>query len=192
MEMETTRAPYLQRVKLEEKISTLIKSLPEVDINQPVCPFCNAPQPIILPYAGDSNQKLRKYCECAQMQDYLKQNHKLSELKEQLQIIQQREDFQRKRAEKLFEERLMDEEGLSRTSNQLISVGRPIVFDEDRFIKQLPILFDAAYEDREEIREIVKRFVSTYHPAGKFGSDDKGAAYEQQMMAILAKRTSKL
>ena len=94
--------------------------------------------------------------------------------------------------EKLFEERLMDEEGLSRTSNQLISVGRPIVFDEDRFIKQLPILFDAAYEDREEIREIVKRFVSTYHPAGKFGSDDKGEAYEQQMMAILAKRTSKL
>ena len=82
----------------------MIKSLPEVDINQPVCPFCNAPQPIILPYAGNSDQRLRKYCECAQMQDYLKQNHKLSELKEQLQIIQQREDFQRKRAEKLFEE----------------------------------------------------------------------------------------
>jgi DNA replication protein DnaC len=38
------------------------------------------------------------------MQDYLKQNHKLRELKEQLRIAQQREDFQRKRAEKMLEE----------------------------------------------------------------------------------------
>lgn len=91
-------------VELEEKISTLINSLPEVDINQPVCPFCNAPQPSILPYDGSSDHRLHKYCDCAQMQDYLKQNHKLTELKEQLQIAQRREDFQKKRAEKLFEE----------------------------------------------------------------------------------------
>ena len=72
--------------------------------------------------------------------------------------------------EKLFEERLMDEEGLSKTSNQLINIGKPIPFDEDQFIKELPTLFDAAYEDREDIREIVERFVSTYHPAGRHGS----------------------
>ena len=67
--------------------------------------------------------------------------------------------------EKLFEERLMDEEGLTRTPNQLINIGRPIPFDEDEFIKQLPALFDAAYDDREDIREIIEEFVTTYHPA---------------------------
>lgn len=82
----------------------MINSLPEVDINQPVCPFCNAPQPSILPYAGSSDHRLHKYCSCTQMQDYLKQNHKLTELKEQLLIAQRRDDFQKKRAEKLFEE----------------------------------------------------------------------------------------
>ncbi|MBR0456985.1 MAG: polysaccharide biosynthesis protein [Firmicutes bacterium] len=94
--------------------------------------------------------------------------------------------------EKLFEERLMDEEGLSKTSNQLISIGKPIPFDEDKFIDELPSLFDAAYEDREDIREIVEQFVSTYHPAGKHGTEDKGEAYEHQMMEMLAKKTPKL
>ena len=94
--------------------------------------------------------------------------------------------------EKLFEERLMDEEGLTKTSNQLINIGKPIPFDEDKFVEDLPKLFDAAYADRADIREIVESFVSTYHPAGKHGSEDKGEAYEQQMMGMLAKRTEKL
>ena len=94
--------------------------------------------------------------------------------------------------EKLFEERLMDEEGLSKTSNQLINIGKPIPFDEDQFIKELPTLFDAAYEDREDIREIVERFVSTYHPAGRHGTEKKTQAYEKQMMELLAKKTAKL
>ena len=66
--------------------------------------------------------------------------------------------------EKLFEERLMDEEGLSRTSNQLISIGRPIPFDTVQFIEELPALFDAAYEDRKDIRTIVEKYVPTYKP----------------------------
>ena len=94
--------------------------------------------------------------------------------------------------EKLFEERLMDEEGLSKTSNQLISIGKPIPFNEDKFIEELPELFDAAYEDREDIREVVEQYVSTYHPAGKHGTEDKGEAYEHQMMEMLAKKTPKL
>ena len=94
--------------------------------------------------------------------------------------------------EKLFEERLMDEEGMTKTSNQLINIGRPIPFDEDEFVERLPELFDAAYEDREDIRDIVETFVSTYHPAGKHGSEDKGEAYEQQMMEMLAKKTDRL
>ena len=37
--------------------------------------------------------------------------------------------------EKLYEERLMDEEGLTKTENELINIGGPIPFDEDEFIE---------------------------------------------------------
>lgn len=95
--------------------------------------------------------------------------------------------------EKLFEERLMDEEGLTRTSNDLINIGKPIPFDEDEFISRLPALFDAAYEDREDdIRDIVATYVPTYHDAGRHGTTKKTVAYEKQMMEMLTKRTEKL
>ena len=80
-----------------------MNSFPEVDINQSECPFCSRPQPFI-PGVGSSKNGLRMRCDCIQMQEYLKQNRKLNELKEQLMIVQQREDFQRKRAEKMFVE----------------------------------------------------------------------------------------
>ena len=95
--------------------------------------------------------------------------------------------------EKLFEERLMDEEGLTKTSNDLINIGKPIPFDEDEFIERLPALFDAAYDDREdEIRGTIESYVSTYKPAGRHGTERKTQAYEKQMMEMLAKRTEKL
>ena len=94
--------------------------------------------------------------------------------------------------EKLFEERLMDEEGMTKTSNQLINIGKPIPFDEDKFIRKLPELFDAAYEDREDIREVIKEFVDTYKPAGRHGTEKKTTAYERQMIEMLAKKTEKL
>ncbi len=82
--------------------------------------------------------------------------------------------------EKLYEERLMDEEGLQKTSNELINVGRPIAFDEDEFLGQLRGLMEAAYEDREDIRDLIAKVVPTYHPAGRHGTEEKGAAYQQQ------------
>ena len=95
--------------------------------------------------------------------------------------------------EKLFEERLMDEEGLTKTSNDLINIGKPIAFDEDEFLERLPSLFDAAYEDREEdIRDIIASFVPTYRDAGRHGTTRKTQAYEKQMMEMLAKKTEKL
>ena len=82
--------------------------------------------------------------------------------------------------EKLFEEKLMAEEGLKNTPNQLIHIGCPIPFDEDRFIVQLKELMVACYENSEEIRQLVAKIVPTYHPAGEHGSEEKGAAYEAQ------------
>lgn len=66
--------------------------------------------------------------------------------------------------EKLFEEKLMAEEGLKKTDNDLIHIGCPIPFDVDVFLKQLEELMDAAYKNKACIRELVKKMVSTYHP----------------------------
>lgn len=66
--------------------------------------------------------------------------------------------------EKLFEEMLMDEEGLSETENKLIFIGKPIRFDEGRLEEDLMQLKMAAYHETSQIRDIVSRMVPTYHP----------------------------
>jgi FlaA1/EpsC-like NDP-sugar epimerase len=67
--------------------------------------------------------------------------------------------------EKLYEEKLMAEEGLEKTPNELIHIGRPIVFDTDRFLGSLEDLMQASYSNKADIRERVMQIVSTYHPA---------------------------
>lgn len=68
--------------------------------------------------------------------------------------------------EKLYEEKLMAEEGLQKTDNDLIHIGNPIAFDTEVFLKQLEDLTDAAYNNKEEkIRILVRESVNTYHPA---------------------------
>ena len=67
--------------------------------------------------------------------------------------------------EKLYEEKLMAEEGLRKTDNKLIHIGQPIPFDEDKFLEDLDGLMVAAYKNKADIRERVQRMVSTYHPA---------------------------
>ena len=67
--------------------------------------------------------------------------------------------------EKLYEELLMNEEGMQDTPNKLIHIGKPIEFDMERFEEQLEELYVAANEDGDGIREDVMRIVGTYHPA---------------------------
>ncbi len=67
--------------------------------------------------------------------------------------------------EKLYEEKLMAEEGLQKTENDLIFIGNPIPFDEQLFLDKLEKLTDAAYANKEtDIRRLVVDMVSTYHP----------------------------
>jgi FlaA1/EpsC-like NDP-sugar epimerase len=87
--------------------------------------------------------------------------------------------------EKLYEEKLMSEEGMRTTPNKLIHIGRPIPFDTDEFLKQLQSLMMAAYNGREEeMRGLVAEVVTTYHPAGEHGSEAKGEEYDRQMKSI--------
>ncbi|MCR5657637.1 MAG: polysaccharide biosynthesis protein [Butyrivibrio sp.] len=67
--------------------------------------------------------------------------------------------------EKLYEEMLMDEEGLQDTANRMIHIGKPINMDDMKFFSQLEELNGASKaEHADEIREIVQKIVTTYHP----------------------------
>ena len=64
--------------------------------------------------------------------------------------------------EKLYEEILMDEEGLKETPNKLIHIGRPIEMDEDKFLNDLDSLIKSAYENKDDIKDKVAKLVPTY------------------------------
>ena len=64
--------------------------------------------------------------------------------------------------EKLYEEMLMDEEGLQETANSMIHIGRPLEIDEDLFFEQLKELKDSSEIEDQDIRPLVKKIVPTY------------------------------
>ena len=64
--------------------------------------------------------------------------------------------------EKLYEELLMSEEGLQETENKLIHIGKPIEFDEGKFLSDLEELRRIAEEDSLDIRRKVREIVPTY------------------------------
>lgn len=67
--------------------------------------------------------------------------------------------------EKLYEELLMDEEGLQKTENGSIFIGHPLDFDEEVYFEKLHHLrgtIDDMHQDA--IRDEVQKIVSTYHP----------------------------
>ena len=66
--------------------------------------------------------------------------------------------------EKLYEELLMDEEGMQDTENKLIHIGKPIEFDEEVFFGQLEALDVATRQEAADIRGMIKEIVPTYVP----------------------------
>ena len=64
--------------------------------------------------------------------------------------------------EKLYEELLMDEEGLKETPNKLIHIGHPIKMDDKKFFKELDKLIASAYKNDKNIKEKVATIVDTY------------------------------
>ena len=67
--------------------------------------------------------------------------------------------------EKLFEELLMQDEGLEKTPNELIYIGHFNDFNKDELMTALDELNTACIEDPENIRSVVVRLVRTYRPA---------------------------
>lgn len=66
--------------------------------------------------------------------------------------------------EKLYEELLMNEEGLTDTENKLIHIGKPIEFDESKFYVQLDNLKRAVEAECEDVRPLIQEIVPTYVP----------------------------
>ena len=64
--------------------------------------------------------------------------------------------------EKLYEELLMDEEGLQSTENKLIHIGYPIKIDEEKFLSDLDRLYTLAQGEPENVRRLISEMVPTY------------------------------
>ena len=64
--------------------------------------------------------------------------------------------------EKLYEERLMKEEGLKKTANDMISIGKPLKFDQKTFIDKIEELYKLARKESEGMKDLVKQLVPTY------------------------------
>ena len=64
--------------------------------------------------------------------------------------------------EKLFEELLMEEEGLQETENKMIHIGKPIEMDDALFLTQLDQLEKACEAESQNMKDIVARIVPTY------------------------------
>lgn len=86
--------------------------------------------------------------------------------------------------EKLYEERLMETEGLRTTPNKLISICNPIDFDADQLFDNIEKLMHICYERPEDVKGFVEEIVPTYHPAGEHGTTEKSEAYEEQLKAM--------
>lgn len=66
--------------------------------------------------------------------------------------------------EKLYEERLMEEEGMQQTANKMISIGKPIPMDEEKFMKQLEEMQEHVLQEPDDIKAYVREMVPTYVP----------------------------
>lgn len=64
--------------------------------------------------------------------------------------------------EKLYEETLMDEEGMKSTPNKLIHIGKPIRMNYEKFMKDLDELIKASYKNNDDIKDMVAKIVPTY------------------------------
>ena len=72
----------------------------------------------------------------------------------------------------------MAEEGLRKTKNDLIYIGCPIPFDVEDFLENLDDLMLASYSNKKQIRTLVAKMVSTYHPADMDPVPEKDRTYQ--------------
>ena len=93
--------------------------------------------------------------------------------------------------EKLYEELLMDEEGLQKTENERIFIGKPIEMDYDRFERALYRLGEAVKSETGNVRQLVHELVPEYHYEGMdsdLAAAEAAASRESGVVALNADR----
>ena len=90
--------------------------------------------------------------------------------------------------EKLYEELLMDEEGMQNTSNRMIHIGKPIEMDYEHFYHQLEGLRKAAEDPETDIRAHMQRIVPTYNPYLSSSVEEMKASLEAKEYYIKEER----
>lgn len=85
--------------------------------------------------------------------------------------------------EKLYEEKLMLEEGLTKTKNELIHIGKPIDIDTDTFFNKLKSLHSIYNENisDDEIIKLIEDIAPTFVPVGHDGQMKKTDTYYAQL-----------
>ena len=78
----------------------------------------------------------------------------------------------------------MSEEGLTRTANELIHIGKPVEFDEVKFLNSMNSLMLVSYENTEAIRLMVEELVDTYHPSEPL-TEEQVKEYKDEISNIL-------
>lgn len=67
--------------------------------------------------------------------------------------------------EKLYEEKLMNEEGMKKTPNHLIHIGKPIPLDAKEFLDNLEKLAEISFANSPDTISMVAKMVPTFHSA---------------------------
>lgn len=68
--------------------------------------------------------------------------------------------------EKLYEELLLNEEGITKTDNKKIYIGKPIQFDNQTFFRLLARLYTAANRNQKDtVEKLIAEIVPTFHHA---------------------------
>ncbi|MBE6700898.1 MAG: polysaccharide biosynthesis protein [Ruminococcaceae bacterium] len=72
--------------------------------------------------------------------------------------------------EKLYEELLMNEEGLEKTDNSLIFIGQPIDIDEKELNEKLQELWEVSCDEYKDVKPVLKSLVTTFHEPDEINS----------------------
>ncbi|MEG2413567.1 MAG: polysaccharide biosynthesis protein, partial [Clostridia bacterium] len=76
--------------------------------------------------------------------------------------------------EKLYEEMLMNEEGLSKTANNKIFIGHQIELDKDKFVKELEKMrVICETNNKDDIIAQLQALVPTFHHDAAFRQEQK-------------------
>lgn len=126
-----------EKERLQQEISTIQNSISEIDVNQPECPFCKSPQILRKESNISSRRPLYVFCGCDEMNQFRDKANQLPRLVEELEIVDKKLAYRKRKAEQLL--------GNSGIGERFLEASF-----ENYERKCMPAAFDAAVEYADE------------------------------------------